>query len=84
MAAILAWGLLCIVLVHTLYRRWTRRASLTNLPGPEPESFLLGDCCLHLLASAYFINGVLILGNLRQFYQGQAGEVRTASANEWP
>ncbi|KAK0220055.1 cytochrome P450 [Armillaria fumosa] len=54
MALVLAWGLLCIVLVHTLYRQWTRRASLTNLPGPEPESFLLG--------------------NLRQFYQGQAGE----------
>ncbi|KAK0452219.1 cytochrome P450 [Armillaria borealis] len=54
MAVVLAWGLLCIVLVYTLYRRWTRRASLTNLPGPEPESFLLG--------------------NLRQFYQGQAGE----------
>ncbi|KAK0203697.1 cytochrome P450 [Desarmillaria ectypa] len=54
MAILSAWGLLCIVLVLTLYRRWTRRASLTNLPGPEPESFLLG--------------------NLRQFYQGQVGE----------
>ncbi|KAK0458900.1 cytochrome P450 [Desarmillaria tabescens] len=54
MAVIFASGLLCIALILTLYRRWTRRASLANLPGPEPESFLLG--------------------NLRQFYQGQAGE----------
>ncbi|KAG7448514.1 cytochrome P450 [Guyanagaster necrorhizus] len=54
MAVILAWSLLCVALVLALYRRRTRRASLTNLPGPEPESFLLG--------------------NLRQFYQGQAGE----------
>ncbi|KAJ6557519.1 cytochrome P450 [Mycena capillaripes] len=29
-------------LVYTLYRRWTR-ISISDIPGPEPESFLLGS-----------------------------------------
>ncbi|KAJ6595685.1 cytochrome P450 [Mycena vulgaris] len=33
--------LAAVLTVYTFYRRWTR-ISVTDIPGPEPESFLLG------------------------------------------
>lgn len=33
--------LVLIVVLHSIYRRWTR-ISISDIPGPEPESFLLG------------------------------------------
>ncbi|KAJ7691727.1 cytochrome P450 [Mycena rosella] len=34
-----------ILIVYTIYRQWTR-ISVADVPGPEPESFLLGRCIM--------------------------------------
>jgi hypothetical protein len=34
-------ALVVLWIAYTLYRRWTR-ISISDIPGPEPESFLLG------------------------------------------
>ncbi|KIM48379.1 hypothetical protein M413DRAFT_16317 [Hebeloma cylindrosporum] len=43
-----------LVVLYQIYRRFTR-TTISDLPGPEPESF--------------------ILGNLRQYFQSQAGDI---------
>ncbi|KAJ6571321.1 cytochrome P450 [Mycena capillaripes] len=34
--------LVCTLVLYSIYRRWTR-ISISDIPGPEPESFLLGN-----------------------------------------
>jgi hypothetical protein len=43
-----AFSALVALTVYTVYRRWAR-ISVADIPGPEPESFLLGMCA-HILA----------------------------------
>ncbi|KAJ7691720.1 cytochrome P450 [Mycena rosella] len=39
------FAVLLILTVYTIYRQWTR-ISVADVPGPEPESFLLGGCIM--------------------------------------
>jgi len=65
-------GLLTVLAIVRLYR-WLTRISIANVPGPEPESFLLGK---------EFNDGPFELGQKssclgchREFFQCPAGEV---------
>ncbi|KAF7362971.1 Cytochrome P450 [Mycena venus] len=44
-------ALVVLWIAYTLYRRWTR-ISVSDIPGPEPESFLLGKDPLHVKRSS--------------------------------
>ena len=66
--AIIALVLLCIIL-------WQRyhHISVAHIPGPTSESFLLGQNTL-LLPFSLSSYSYASTGNLRQFFQCQAGE----------
>jgi len=61
---------LCLVLVvFAVYKRFSR-ASLSQIRGPKPASYLLGEFC-HIDHS---FSQVLRVGSLLELYQSQAGE----------
>jgi len=65
---------LCFLSLSLLYfkiYRWRTRISIADIPGPKPESFILGTS-YDLVAKTNTIHPV---GNLRQYFQSQAGQV---------
>jgi len=65
-----------LAVLYQLYRKLTR-ISVADIPGPEPESFVLGK--LSLLMAPILDTDNELLGNLRQYFQSQAGAVRTSN-----
>jgi hypothetical protein len=65
-----------LAVIYQLYRKLTR-ISVADIPGPEPESFILGK--LFLLLAPILDTDNDILGNLRQYFHSQAGAVRSSN-----
>lgn len=63
------------VVLYALYRRFTK-PSLADLPGPEPESFLMGASSFISLLSVHTaeLSTWAFAGNLRDLFQRQVGE----------
>ena len=61
---------LCLVsVVSIIYRRFSR-VSLSQIRGPKPASYLLGESCQIDCNFSQFLR----IGNLVELYQSQAGE----------
>jgi len=68
---------LCFLSLSLLYfkiYRWRTRISIADIPGPKPESFILGTS-YDLVAKTNRMIKCTLLGNLRQYFQSQAGQV---------
>jgi hypothetical protein len=59
-----------VAAVYACYRRYTR-ISVSHVPGPEPESFLLGNGASALNWCRKF--DIILSGNLPEIFQSQAG-----------
>ena len=70
-----------LAILYQLYRKLTR-TSVSDIPGPEPESFVLGK--LFLLMAPILHTDNEILGNLRQYFQSEAGVVRPCNNLPFP
>jgi len=70
--SILVLGLLTVLAIVKLYRRLTR-ISIANVPGPEPELFLLGEANSTMLVLNLVRSN--LVGCHREFFQSPAGEV---------
>lgn len=60
MDPVISYGLLCAIVLYILYKRATR-ISLADIPGPEPESFFLGE--YHLAALYVCVINEVVLGS---------------------
>jgi hypothetical protein len=74
MAVILLCVLLSILGIFYAFFRRATRTSVAQIPGPEPESFLLG-IITSLFHPLIVGSDTVCTGNLRELFQGQAAEV---------
>lgn len=72
MSFLLLVGALAFFVLHKIYKR-LHKISLSDVPGPQPESFILGTT-KSLNRISHFAQSSRI-GNLRQYFQSQAGAV---------
>jgi hypothetical protein len=56
--------------LYAAYRRYTR-LSISHIPGPKPESFLLGAFLFCIFSRDAYLDK--LLGNLPEIFQSQVG-----------